>query len=60
MNEQRVQLWLALVGLAIGAIILHYRLHPPQQSLTYFWATAFCAVDLVLVSILFLVKSTAV
>jgi len=60
MNEQRVQLWLALVGLAIAAIIIHYRVHPPQESLTHFWATAFCAVDLVLVSILFLFKSTAV
>jgi hypothetical protein len=60
MSEQRVQLWLALVCLAIGATVLHYRLHAPQESLTDFWATAFCTVDLVLVSILFLFKRTAV
>jgi len=60
MNEQRIQLWLALVGLAIGALILHYRLHPPEHSLTNFWATLFSAIDLILVSILFLFRSTAV
>ena len=60
MNEQRVQLWVALVGLATGASMLHYRLHPPQESLTDFWATLFCLTDLVLVSVLFLFKSTAV
>ena len=59
MNAQRTQLWLALVFLAIGATILHYRLHPPK-NLTNFWATAFCLIDLVLVSILFLFRSTAV
>lgn len=60
MKEQRIQLWFALVGLALGAIMLHYKLHPPQDNLTHFWATMFCAIDLVLVSILFLYKSTAV
>lgn len=59
MNTQRTQLWLALVLLALGAIMLHYKLHPPKD-LTHFWATAFPAVDLVLVSILFLFRSTAV
>ncbi len=38
----------------------HYKVHPPQHSLTHFWANLFCAMDLVLVSILFLYKSTAV
>jgi hypothetical protein len=60
MSAQRWQLWVALVGLAIGAFMLHYKLHPPQENLTHFWATFFCSVDLVLVSILFLSKNTAV
>ncbi len=60
MNEQRIQLWLALVGLAIGAVMLHYRIHPPQGHLTNFWATFFSCLDLFVVSALFLRKSTAV
>lgn len=59
MNAQRTQLWFALVFLALGAAMLHYRIHPPKD-LTHFWATAFSLVDLLLVSILFLFKSTAV
>lgn len=59
MNAQRTQLWFALVCLALGASMLHYRVHPPQD-LTHVWATAFCLVDLILVSILFCFKSTAV
>ncbi|HMK36218.1 MAG TPA: hypothetical protein VK463_14185 [Desulfomonilaceae bacterium] len=59
MREQRIQLWLALVALAIGATMLHYKLHPPQGHLTNFWATLFCSIDLVVVSILFLFRSTA-
>jgi hypothetical protein len=59
MKAQRMQLWIALVGLAIGAIMLHIKLHPPLASLTQFWATMFCTIDLVLVSILFLFRSTA-
>lgn len=60
MKDQRIQLWFALVALALGALSLHYRIHPPQQSLTNFWATLFCSIDLVLVSLLFLSKKTAV
>ncbi len=59
MKAQRAQLWIALVGLAIGATMLHMRLHPPLASLTQFWATLFCFIDLVLVSIFFLFRSTA-
>lgn len=59
MSAQSKQLWVALVGLAFGAFMLHYKLHPPHESLTDFWATFFCSIDLVLVSILFLSKSTA-
>ena len=60
MKEQRMQLWFALVALALGALSLHYRIHPPQQSLTNFWPTLFCSIDLVVVSLLFLSKKTAV
>jgi hypothetical protein len=60
MKEQRIQLWVALVCLAIGAFLLHYKLHPPSENLTNFWASFFCAVDLVVVSILFLYRSMAV
>jgi hypothetical protein len=60
MKAQRAQLWIALVGLALGAFILHYRIHPPQQGLTYFWASLFPGVDLVVVSILFLFRSTVI
>lgn len=60
MKEQRKQLWVALVCLAIGAFTLHYKLHPPTENLTNFWATLFCGIDLVLVSILFLYRSMAV
>jgi hypothetical protein len=60
MKAQRIQLWLALVGLALGATMLHYRIHPPQHSLTNFWATLFCCIDLVLANILFLFTATAV
>ncbi len=59
MKAQRTQLSVALVGLAVGAIMLHIKLHPPLASLTHFWATMFCTIDLVLVSILFLFRSTA-
>jgi hypothetical protein len=60
MKEQRIQLWIALVALAVGAVMLHYRLHPPQGHLTNFWATLFSCIDLFVVSALFLRKSTAV
>jgi hypothetical protein len=60
MKAQRAQLWIALVGLALGAFMLHYRIHPPQQALTNFWASLFPGVDLIVVSILFLFRGTAV
>jgi hypothetical protein len=60
MKAQRVQLWIALVGLALGAFMLHYRIHPPQASLTNFWASLFPGIDLILVSILFLFRGTAI
>ena len=60
MKAQRVQLWIALVGLALGAFMLHYRIHPPQASLTNFWASLFPGIDLVVVSILFLFRGTVI
>jgi hypothetical protein len=59
MQAQRHQLWWALVSLAVGALILHYKFHPPHK-LTEFWATFFSGLDLVLVSALFLSRATAV
>jgi hypothetical protein len=59
MTTQRWQLWVALVGLSLGAFMLHYRIHPPT-ALTYFWPSLFGGIDLVLVSLLFLFRSTAV
>jgi hypothetical protein len=58
MKDQKTQLWFAQVGLAIGALALHYRIHPPG-SLTFFWPTFFSGVDLIVVSILFWYRSTA-
>jgi hypothetical protein len=59
MKDQWTQLWCAQVGLATGALMLHYRIHPPG-SLTFFWPSFFSGIDLVVVSILFWYRSTAV
>jgi len=58
MTTQRRQLWGALVALAVGGAMLHYRVHPPGD-LTYLWPTLFSLIDLVLVSALFRFRSTA-
>jgi len=60
MGSQRRQLWVALVGLALGAALLHFRIHPPKGGTTYLLANLFAGLDLVAVSILFFFKSTAV
>ncbi|MBM4328652.1 MAG: hypothetical protein FJ118_15985 [Deltaproteobacteria bacterium] len=60
MNEQRIQLWLALVALALGGMIVHYKLHPLEAELTHVWPFAFSVADLLVVSLLFAFKSTAV
>ena len=57
MTTQRPTLWAALVSLALGASLLHYRIHPPND-LTYLWPTLFSLLDLVLVSALFRFRST--
>jgi hypothetical protein len=58
MTNQRRQLWTALVCLAAGATLLHYRAHPPAD-LTNLWPNLFSLLDLALVSTLFLFRGTA-
>ena len=59
MTTQRRQLWVALVALAVGATMLHYRIHTPGEDPTDLWPTLFSVIDLVLVSALFLFRGTA-
>lgn len=59
MKSQRLQIWVALVALAVGACMLHFRIHPPGEELTDLWPNLFSVIDLVLVSALFLFRSTA-
>jgi hypothetical protein len=49
----------ALVALALGATLLHLRLHPLDE-LSDLWPNLFSVIDLVVVSLLFLFRSTAV
>jgi hypothetical protein len=58
MTTQRPALWVALVSLAVGATLLHYRIHPPND-VTYLWPSLFSLIDLVLVSALFRFRGTA-
>jgi len=57
-TTQRPALWVALVSLALGATLLHYRIHPPKD-LTYLWPNLFSLIDLVLVSALFRFRGAA-
>ena len=59
MTTQRTALWLALVSLALGATLLHYRVHTPGDDPTDLWPNLFSLIDLVLVSALFRFRSTA-
>jgi len=59
MKSTRHLLWVALVALALGATLLHLRIHPPKDT-TYLWPNLFAMLDLVLVSLLFLSRSTAI
>jgi hypothetical protein len=58
MQTQRATVWRALVSLAAGATLLHYRVHPPDAP-TNLWPNLFSLIDLVLVSALFRFRSTA-
>ncbi|MDD3471279.1 MAG: hypothetical protein PHS86_00705 [Syntrophaceae bacterium] len=55
-----MQLLLAQIVMALGAAMTHYILHPPHHGITYFWGTFFPAVDLFLVSALYLSRRTAI
>jgi hypothetical protein len=59
MQTQRTTLWVALVALAVGATLLHYRIHTPGEDPTDLWPNLFSLIDLVLVSALFLFRRTA-
>ncbi len=58
MKSPRHLLWIALVAMGLGATLLHLRIHPPH-SLTYLWPNLFSWVQLVVVSLLFLDRRTA-
>jgi hypothetical protein len=58
-TTQRRQLWVALVALAVGATMLHYRIHTPGKDPTDLWPNLFSVIDLVVVSALFLFRGTA-
>ncbi len=60
MPNQRHALWVALVALALGATMLHLRIHPPTWETGDLWPNLFSWVDLVLVSLLFLFRNTAI
>ncbi len=59
MQTQRNTLWVALVALAVGATMLHYRIHTPGEDPTDLWPNLFSLIDLVLVSALFRFRATA-
>jgi hypothetical protein len=59
MQTQRATLWWALVALALGATLLHYRIHTPGEDPTDLWPNLFSLIDLVLGSALFRFRSTA-
>jgi hypothetical protein len=59
MTAQRAQLWVALVALAVGATMLHYRIHAPGKEPSNLWPNLFSVIDLVVVSALFLFRRTA-
>ena len=59
MQTQRPTLWMALVSLALGATLLHYRIHTPGDDPTDLWPSLFSLIDLVLVSALFRFRGTA-
>jgi hypothetical protein len=59
MQTQRATLWVALVALAVGATLLHYRIHTPGEDPTNLFPNLFSLIDLVLVSALFRFRGTA-
>jgi len=59
MQTQRAALWWALVALALGATLLHYKIHTPGEDPTDLWPNLFSLIDLVLVSALLRFRGTA-
>lgn len=60
MKAERCLLWFTLVCLAMGATHMHYRFHPPDKGIVYFWANQLIFIDLLAVNALFLSRRTAV
>jgi len=58
MKTLRRQLWTVLAALALGSTLVHLRIHPPT-NVAYLWPNLFSWLDLVVVSLLFLYRSTA-
>ena len=58
MKTPRHLLWVALVALGLGATMLHLQLRP-SDSLTYLWPNLLSLTHLVVVSLLFLARRTA-
>jgi hypothetical protein len=58
-KTSRNTLWVALVALALGAAMLHLRIHPPGDDPTNLWPNLFSLLDLFLVSLLFRFRGTA-
>jgi hypothetical protein len=46
--------------MALSGLMTHYMMHPPHHGITYFWGSLFPAMDLLIVSPLFLYRGTAV
>ena len=59
MKTSRNTLWAALVALAVGAALLHLRIHLPAQNPTFLWPNLISLLDLFLVSLLFRFRGTA-
>jgi hypothetical protein len=58
-KTSRNTLWVALVALALGAAMLHLRIHPMGDDPTNLWPNLFSLLDLFLVSLLFRFRGTA-
>jgi hypothetical protein len=58
-KTSRNTLWVALVALALGAAMLHLRIHPPGDDPINLWPNLFSLLDLFLVSLLFRFRGTA-
>jgi hypothetical protein len=60
MESQRVQLLVGLAALSVASLMLHFKMHPPEQFLSHLWASLFSGTDAIVVTVLFLSRRTAV